>query len=211
MARARPDSLSLLPPQIHTARAAAAEARGTSATGTMSAGAVAIGAIAIGAVAVGRLAVKRATIKRLEIDELVVRRLQVDEHGGTTRAAVAEWVAGYERAWRAPGTDALLQLFTAKASYSPGPFEPTLRGLPAIAEFWETERDTAEEAFTLTTEQIAVDGTTAIVRTEVSYVRPERQQFRNLWVIGFAPDGRAQSFEEWSFAPGADGPAGATP
>jgi len=38
------------------------------------------------------------------------------------RAEVTAWVAGYERAWRTPGTDALDGLFTPDATYSQGPY-----------------------------------------------------------------------------------------
>jgi hypothetical protein len=204
---ARPELISLLRPRVTATRATLADARGASAVGTLRAGAAAVGAsavgaFAVGAAAVGRLAIKRAAVKRLEIDELVVRRLQVDARGGVTRERVADWVAGYERAWRTPGTDALLQLFTPKATYSPGPFAPTLRGLPAIAEFWEAGRESADDAFTLTIEPVAVDDATAVVQTEVDYVGiPESRQYRNLWVLAFAPDGRVQAFEEWPFRP----------
>jgi hypothetical protein len=35
----------------------------------------------------------------------------------TDRATVLRWLAGYEAAWRAPGTEALASLFAADASY----------------------------------------------------------------------------------------------
>jgi hypothetical protein len=197
----RTNPISLLRPQINSARAAIAEARVASTAVAMSAGGVAAGAAAAGAVAIGSLAVKRGAIKRLEIDELVVKRLQVDAHGGVTRAAVHEWVSGYERAWRTAGTAMLAALFTAEATYSPGPFEPTVRGLAAIGEFWEAGREGADELFTFSSEQVAVDGLIAVVRTEVSYDIPERRRYRNLWVLRFAPDGRVSDFEEWPFWP----------
>lgn len=207
----RPDLIPLRRSQSHTARAesvgASAVGAGTAGAfgvGALSAGAFAVGAAAIGALAIGRLAIKRAAVERLEIDELIVRRLQVDTRSGISRESVAEWIAEYERAWRTPGTDALLTLFTPKATYSPGPFEPTLQGLAAIAEFWEAQRDGADEAFTLTSEPVALDGIAAVVRTVVGYPRPVPREYRNLWVIEFAPDGRVQSFAEWPFSPERD-------
>jgi hypothetical protein len=197
----RPDLISRLRPQVNSARAAIAEARVASTAVAMSAGGVAAGAAAAGAVAIGSLAVKRGTIKRLEIDELVVKQLQVDAHGGVTRAAVGEWVSGYERAWRTAGTAMLAALFTPEATYSPGPYEPTVRGLAAIGTFWEAERSGPDEVFTLSSEQVAVDGMVAVVRTEVRYDIPERRHYRNLWVLRFAPDGRVSAFEEWPFWP----------
>ena len=35
----------------------------------------------------------------------------------TDRATVRRWLAGYEAAWRAPGTDGLDGLFTSDATY----------------------------------------------------------------------------------------------
>lgn len=192
----RPDLLSLLRPQATSARAAFVETRIGSSVGAMSAG-----AIAVGAGAIGHLAIKRGVIKRLEIGELVVGRLQVDAHGGIDRAAVGAWLGSYERAWRTSGTDALRALFADDATYSRGPFEPTLRGLPAIAAFWEQGRSGADEIFRISSEQVAVDGTTAVVRTEVAYDIPESRRYRNLWVLRFASDGRVRAFEEWPFSP----------
>jgi len=36
---------------------------------------------------------------------------------------VRDWVAAYERAWRAPGTGALAEIFTTDASYRQGPYD----------------------------------------------------------------------------------------
>jgi hypothetical protein len=67
---------------------------------------------------------------------------------------------------------------------------------------WEAERDGPDEAFTMATEIVAVDGATAVVRVEVSYGGPPAQDYRDLWVIRLAADGRCCWFEEWPFWPG---------
>jgi hypothetical protein len=36
---------------------------------------------------------------------------------------------------------------------------------------------------------------------EVSYGDPVRQEYRDLWIVRFAGDGRCASFEEWPFWP----------
>jgi hypothetical protein len=118
-----------------------------------------------------------------------------------SRAEVAAWVDGYERAWRTPGTDGLDGLFTPGASYSQGPYEDPVIGLPAIARMWEAERDGPDEVFTMTYSIVAVEADIAIVRVEVKYGTPLRQEYRDLWIINFASDGRCQSFEEWPFWP----------
>jgi ketosteroid isomerase-like protein len=124
---------------------------------------------------------------------------------------VAEWVAAYERAWRAPGTEALAGLFAPDAVYRQGPYDDPVVGLPAIGRMWEAERDGAAEVFRMTSDIVAVDGDTAVVRLEVRYGDPARQEYRqeyrDLWVIRFAADGRCVSFEEWPFWPGQPGAA----
>jgi ketosteroid isomerase-like protein len=119
----------------------------------------------------------------------------------TDRALVSRWIAGYEAAWRAPGTDQLASLFTGDAVYSQSPYERPVTGLAAIADMWEAERESADEVFTLATEIIAVDGSTTVVRAEVRYAGPPPQEFRDLWVIQLASDGRCRWFEEWPYWP----------
>ena len=46
-----------------------------------------------------------------------------------TRGQVADWIAAYERAWRAPGTAALAGIFTEDAVYRQSPYtEPVKIG-----------------------------------------------------------------------------------
>ena len=52
----------------------------------------------------------------------------------------------------------------------------------------------------MTSEIVAVDGLTAVVRVEVHYGDGER--WRDLWIVTFDADGRCRAFEEWPFAPG---------
>ena len=42
-------------------------------------------------------------------------------------------------------------------------------------------------------------GPTAVVRAEVCYGDPPRQEYRDLWVIRLAGDGRCSWFEEWPY------------
>lgn len=115
--------------------------------------------------------------------------------------AVASWVAGYERAWRSPGTSQLASLFTEDATYLQEPYAEPVTGLAAIARMWEAERDGPAEVFRMTSEIVAVDGAVAVVRAEVGYGEPILQEWRDLWVVRFAADGRCAAFEEWAFAP----------
>jgi ketosteroid isomerase-like protein len=119
-----------------------------------------------------------------------------------TAQEVEAWVAGYERAWRTAGTDALRDLFTEDAGYRQSPYAQPVSGLPAIAAMWEDEREGPDEAFTMATEVVAVDGAIAVVRVHVRYGEPAGREYRDLWVMRFAPDGRCAEFEEWPFWPG---------
>jgi ketosteroid isomerase-like protein len=118
------------------------------------------------------------------------------------RQQVRDWVAAYERAWRSPGTGALAGIFTPDASYQQGPYVSPVVGLPAIARMWEQTRDGPAEVFSLTSEIVAVDGDVAVVRAEVRYGDPVDQEYRDLWIMRFATDGRCQAYEEWPFWPG---------
>ena len=111
------------------------------------------------------------------------------------------WVAAYERAWRTPGTQALATIFTPEASYLQGPYHKPVVGLPAIAAMWEGERAGPDEVFEMTSEVVAVEGDIAVVRVEVRYGGPVNQEYRDLWIMRFAENGRCRSFEEWPFAP----------
>jgi ketosteroid isomerase-like protein len=119
----------------------------------------------------------------------------------TERAAVSRWLFGYEAAWRAPGTEGLARLFTEDATYLQSPYEQPVTGLDAIGRMWEEEREGPGEVFSLAADVVAVDGQVAVVRAEVHYGDPSTQEYRDLWVIRFAADGRCAWFEEWPFWP----------
>jgi ketosteroid isomerase-like protein len=109
-----------------------------------------------------------------------------------------QWVAGYERAWRAGDVDAVARLFTEDARYRRSPYWPPEIGHAAIRAFWREDEGTP---FTATAEPVAVEGPDAVVRVQVRYGDPVTQEYRDLWVLRFAPDGRVQAFEEWAYWP----------
>jgi SnoaL-like domain len=116
------------------------------------------------------------------------------------RAELHAWVTAYERLWRTPGTAGLSELFADDATYSQEPYAEPKRGLAAIREMWEAQREGPDEAFELTFEIVAVDGAVGIVRAEVHY-GDGGNQYRDLWVVTTDDDGRCTSFEEWPFWP----------
>jgi ketosteroid isomerase-like protein len=118
------------------------------------------------------------------------------------RAMVRQWLAAYEAAWRAPGTQGLAEIFTDDASYRQSPYQEPVAGLDAIRRMWDEERDGPDEVFTIATDILAVDGPTAVVRAEVRYGDPLRQEYRDLWIMRLGGDGRCIGFEEWPYWPG---------
>ena len=118
----------------------------------------------------------------------------------THRTTVEVWIAAYEPAWRTAGSGALAELFTADASYRMSPYEDAVVGLAAIGELWERERVGPGEEFEMSHEIVAVDGDMAVVRVEVEYATGA--EYRDLWLIRFAADGRCREFEEWPYWPG---------
>lgn len=127
-------------------------------------------------------------------------RVSVALSAMVNRAGVERWVEAYERAWRAAGTDLLNRLFSEDATYRISPYEEPVIGLDAIAARWERERVGPDEEFSMTREVVAVDRDTAVARIEVAYATGA--EYRDLWIISFAADGRCREFEEWPFWPG---------
>ena len=111
-------------------------------------------------------------------------------------------MAAYEGAWRTPGTAGLAALFTQDASYLLSPYEEPIVGLDAIRQMWDQQRDSPDEIFTLASQILAVDGTVAVVRAEVRYGDPVRQEYRDLWILRLTDDGLCCQFEEWPYWPG---------
>jgi hypothetical protein len=114
---------------------------------------------------------------------------------------LTDWIAGYERAWRASGTEALAELFSEDASYSTAPYESTHRGLDAIREMWDAERLGPGEEFEMTSKVVAIEGSTGVARIEVHYREPKNKEYRDLWIVTLDDDGRCINFEEWPFWP----------
>ena len=109
------------------------------------------------------------------------------------------WVAEYERAWREGDVAAVAGLFTEDARYRRSPYEAPLVGHSEIQGFW---LDDEGRTFSMTAEAVAVERRDAVVRAEVRYLEPVAPEYRDLWVLRFAPDGRVEDFEEWAYWPG---------
>lgn len=95
----------------------------------------------------------------------------------------------------------LASLFAVEATYQTAPYERCHSGLAAIAALWEAEREGPDEAFEISSELVAVDGATAVVRVEVAYGPPLHRHYRDMWVMRFDEAGLCSGFEEWPFWP----------
>lgn len=95
------------------------------------------------------------------------------------RAAVERWVAGYERAWRTYGAEPLAELFSPDVSYLPSPWAQPIVGLPRLASWWDAEREGPDEPFTMTSDILAIDGDTSVVRVEVDYLGDDPSRWRD--------------------------------
>jgi ketosteroid isomerase-like protein len=117
----------------------------------------------------------------------------------TDREVVTRWVGEYERAWREDDADAVETLFTENAAYRRSPYEPSETGHEAIKAFWPED---AGRTFSMEATVLAVEKEVAVVRVDVFYRTPVEREYRDLWLLRFAPDGRVADFEEWAYWPG---------
>jgi ketosteroid isomerase-like protein len=117
--------------------------------------------------------------------------------GVVNREDVMAWVAEYEQAWRTNDVGAVRKLFTEDARYARSAYDDGLHGHAEIEEFWPDDTE-----FTVTSEPIAVEGDIAVVRLEVHYLGDKPHEYRDLWLLRFAEDGRVADFEEWAHWPG---------
>jgi ketosteroid isomerase-like protein len=115
------------------------------------------------------------------------------------RDDVMRWVAEYERAWRSGDVAAVARLFTDDARYRTSPYAQPKVGHAEIGAFW---LDDDGRTFSVGAQPVAVEGRDAVVRLEVRYREPVAQEYRDLWVLRFAEDGRVEDFEEWAYWPG---------
>jgi ketosteroid isomerase-like protein len=116
----------------------------------------------------------------------------------TDASTVSAWVAGYLTAWKSNAPDDIRALFTDDATYSGQPRDVRAwRGIDAIVAGWIEHAD-APDSFTFEWHPVATEGDTAVVQAAVEYLGSTT--WDDLWVIRFAPDGRAVEFTEWPIA-----------
>lgn len=112
----------------------------------------------------------------------------------TNHAAVSLWMTAYRNAWESNEPDDIRALFTEDAEYFTEPFAEPWRGYEGIVSGWLEARDEPGET-TFEWEPVAIEKDVAVVRAVTAY--GDRATYYNVWVIRFAPNGRASAFTEW--------------
>ena len=110
---------------------------------------------------------------------------------------LAEWVAGYERAWASNDPDEIRALFTADALYFTAPFREPWSGRQEIVDGWLERKDAP--GWTFEWQPLLDTPELAIVTGTTTYLDPS-QAYSNLWVLRLEEDGRCLEFTEWWMA-----------
>jgi uncharacterized protein (TIGR02246 family) len=119
------------------------------------------------------------------------------QEGGTDASTVRAWMDAYRRAWETNALDDIRSLFTEDAVYRGRPGTPAWTGHDEIVKGWLEHADEPGST-TFAWETLARDGDLAVVRCVTAYPDgPKKGTYDNMWVIEFAPDGRAEEFTDW--------------
>lgn len=112
----------------------------------------------------------------------------------TDSTTITTWMNGYLRAWDSNDPADIAALFTDDAQYLTAPYETPRVGTDAIVSAWIADGDQPGD-YSFSWNELGHDGDVAFVEGDTTYA--DGRRYANLWVIRFAPDGRASSFTEW--------------
>ena len=115
------------------------------------------------------------------------------------RSRLNDWLDTYREAWRTDDVPTIGRLFSPDARYLTGPFDEPWNGLDEIVAGWKETSDVGRE-WEFRYEVLADTGDLAVVQGWTAYAAHGEQsacEYSNIWVIRFAPDGRAREFTEW--------------
>ncbi|WP_120339798.1 nuclear transport factor 2 family protein [Cryobacterium soli] len=110
----------------------------------------------------------------------------------TTR--LAEWMSAYVAAWASNEPDEIRALFSDDARYRTEPYAEPWVGPEKIIDGWLHLAD-GPGTFDFDWEAVAVTPEVSVIQGTTRYATGP--VYSNLWVIRFAPDGRASEFTEW--------------
>jgi len=107
---------------------------------------------------------------------------------------VAHWIELYRTAWESNEAEDIQALFVEDAEYRTEPHAEPWTGHEEIVDGWlEAADEPGETSFEW--EIVTETDDLAIVQGRTGY--RGGPTYANLWVIGFAADGRATRFTEW--------------
>jgi SnoaL-like domain len=120
----------------------------------------------------------------------------------TDLTALANWLNGYERAWRSNDAHDIAELFTAQAVYRYHPWadaDDRVVGRDAIVASW-LENPDDPQSWTLTCEPLAVNGSLGIARCVTGYAPADgnpARTYHNIWLVDLDDTGRCREFVEY--------------
>ena len=110
-------------------------------------------------------------------------------------AALADWMAAYERAWASNDAEEIGALFTDDALYFTTPFREPWRGRQAIVDGWLDRQDDPGD-WTFAWRPLVDNPELAIIAGTTTYRDPPLT-YSNLWELRLDGDGRCREFTEW--------------
>ena len=119
------------------------------------------------------------------------------------RAGFEDWLRRYFDAWASNDPQDVADLFTEDAIYSPFPWpreDRHWRGRDVIVKQWLAHGD-SKRPWRFEHQILAVEGDAAVIEGWTDYdptdEEPLGDAYANVWLVRFAPDGRAREFVEW--------------
>lgn len=115
------------------------------------------------------------------------------------RTSFESWLEEYGRAWRDKNPQAAADLYTDDGTYQVTPFVKSMRGRPAIFEYW-SEVARTEDNIQFGYEVLAVTPEAGIAQWWASFVIvPQGLQTKldGIFLISLDASGRCRSLREW--------------
>lgn len=118
---------------------------------------------------------------------------------------LATWMTAYLRAWETNDPADIRALFVPDAEYFLAPHVAPARGHEEIVQMWLGSGD-EPGTWTFAWQPVAETATVGVIRGVTTY--SDGRTYQNLWVMEFAPDGRASRYTEWYLRSDTGAPSG---